>query len=285
MNSFTVEYFGQAAHGAYDPWNGRSALDGVELLNYGVNMMREHIEPSTRIHYVITEGGDAPNVVPEYAKVWYYVRDLSRESVERYYQRILKIAEGAALATGTTHKVTLITGVHECLMNRPMQEAIQANLEMVGDVAFTAEEQEFGKSLQRFLEIEEKRLRRRGPASRRGDRTRDWRLHRRLRGQLHRAPGRLQHHHRRGRRALAQLGHHGMPRHQRRSEGRRRCIKGDRPDRYRADHRSRVAGGCQRGFSRAHRWEALSITDSRRARTTRAIRVEKPGEQRVDAVT
>ncbi len=156
MNSFTVEYFGQAAHGAYDPWNGRSALDGVELLNYGVNMMREHIEPSTRIHYVITEGGDAPNVVPEYAKVWYYVRDLSRESVERYYQRILKIAEGAALATETTHKVTLITGVHECLMNRPMQEAIQANLEMVGDVAFTAQEQEFGKSLQRFLDIEEK---------------------------------------------------------------------------------------------------------------------------------
>ena len=156
MNSFTVEYFGQAAHGAYDPWNGRSALDGVELLNYGVNMMREHIEPTTRIHYVITEGGDAPNVVPEYAKVWYYVRDLSRESVEGYYQRILRIAEGAALATGTTHKVTLITGVHECLMNRPMQEAIQANMEMVGDVGFTGEEQEFGKSLQRYLEIEEK---------------------------------------------------------------------------------------------------------------------------------
>jgi len=156
MNSFTVEYFGQAAHGAYDPWNGRSALDGVELLNYGVNMMREHIEPTTRIHYVIPDGGDAPNVVPEYAKVWYYVRDLSRESVEGYYQRILKIAEGAALATGTTHKVTLITGVHECLMNRPMQEAIQANLELVGDVGFTDQEQEFGKSLQRYLEIEEK---------------------------------------------------------------------------------------------------------------------------------
>jgi aminobenzoyl-glutamate utilization protein B len=156
MNSFTVEFFGQAAHGAYDPWNGRSALDGVEMLNYGVNMMREHVEPTTRIHYVIPDGGDAPNVVPEYAKVWYYVRDLSRESVERYYQRILKIAEGAALATGTTHKVTLITGVHECLMNRPMQEAIQANLEEVGSIEFSADEQQFGKSLQRALEIEEK---------------------------------------------------------------------------------------------------------------------------------
>jgi len=156
MNSFTVEYFGQAAHGAYDPWNGRSALDGVELLNYGVNMMREHIEPTARIHYVIPAGGDAPNVVPEYAKVWYYVRDLNRESVEGYYQRILKIAEGAAMATGTTHQVTLITGVHECLMNRPMQEAIQANLELVGDPGFTADEQAFGKQLQRFLEVEEK---------------------------------------------------------------------------------------------------------------------------------
>ena len=155
MNSFTVEFFGQAAHGAYDPWNGRSALDGVELLNYGVNMMREHIEPTARIHYVIPDGGDAPNVVPEYAKVWYYVRDLNRESVEGYYQRILKIAEGAALATGTTHEVTLITGVHECLMNRPIQEAIQANLELAGDAGFTAEDQAFGKKLQRSLEIEE----------------------------------------------------------------------------------------------------------------------------------
>ena len=155
MNSFTVEFFGQAAHGAYDPWNGRSALDGVELLNYGVNMMREHIEPTARIHYVIPDGGDAPNVVPEYAKVWYYVRDLNRQSVEGYYQRILKIAEGAALATGTRHEVTLITGVHECLMNRPIQEAIQANLELAGDAGFTAEDQAFGKKLQRSLEIEE----------------------------------------------------------------------------------------------------------------------------------
>ena len=142
MNSFTVEYFGQAAHGARDPWNGRSALDAVEMLNYGVNMMREHIEPSARIHYVIPNGGDAPNVVPEYAKVWYYVRDLNRESVQGYYERILKIAEGAALATGTTHKVTLITGV-------------QANLELVGGPEYTDDEQDFAHRLQRYLDVEE----------------------------------------------------------------------------------------------------------------------------------
>jgi aminobenzoyl-glutamate utilization protein B len=156
MNSFTVEYFGQAAHGSRDPWNGRSALDAVELLNYGVNMMREHVEPTARIHYVIPEGGDAPNVVPEYAKVWYYVRDLNRESVQGYYERILKIAEGAALATGTTHEVHLITGVHECLPNRPLQEAVQSNLEIVGGPAYTEEEQEFARRLQRSLGVEEK---------------------------------------------------------------------------------------------------------------------------------
>jgi aminobenzoyl-glutamate utilization protein B len=156
MNSFTVEYFGQAAHGAVDPWNGRSALDAVEMLNYGVNMMREHVEPTARIHYVIPEGGDAPNVVPEYAKVWYYVRDVDRESVRGYYERILKIAQGAALATGTTHEVSLLTGVHECLMNRPLQEEVQANLELVGGPEFTDEEQAFARELQRFLEVEEK---------------------------------------------------------------------------------------------------------------------------------
>jgi aminobenzoyl-glutamate utilization protein B len=156
MNSFTIEYFGQAAHAALDPWNGRSALDAVELMNYGVNLMREHVEPTARIHYVIPDGGDAPNVVPEYAKVWYYVRDVNRETVQGYYDRILKIAEGAALATGTTHKVSLITGVHECLMNRPLQEAVQANLELVGGPEYSEEEQDFARRLQRFLEVEEK---------------------------------------------------------------------------------------------------------------------------------
>jgi len=155
MNSFTVEFFGQAAHGSRDPWNGRSALDAVELMDYGVNLMREHIEPSTRIHYVITDGGDAPNVVPEYAKVWYYVRDVDRDRVQHYYDRILKIAEGAALATETTHQVTLLTGVYECLLLRTLQEAVQANLEAVGGPEFTAAEQEFGHRLQRSLGIAE----------------------------------------------------------------------------------------------------------------------------------
>lgn len=155
MNNFEVEFFGQAAHASADPWNGRSALDAVELMNYGVNLMREHVKPTTRIHYVIPSAGEAPNVVPEYARVWYYVRDINREEVQKHYQRILKIAEGAALSTVTSHKVFLITGVHEYLLNRPLQEALQANLERVGPPAFSAEEQEFARELQRYLDIEE----------------------------------------------------------------------------------------------------------------------------------
>jgi aminobenzoyl-glutamate utilization protein B len=158
LNNFTVEFYGQAAHGAGDPWNGRSALDAVEMMNYGVNMAREHIRPTARIHYVIPSAGDAPNVVPEYAKVWYYVREADREKVKEYYDWILKIAEGAAMATRTTYNVTLITGVHETLLNRPLQEAMQANLELVGAPQFSDEYQEFALALQRSLELEEKGL-------------------------------------------------------------------------------------------------------------------------------
>ncbi len=154
MNSFEVEFRGQAAHAAYDPWNGRSALDAVELMNDGVNLLREHIRPSTRIHYVIPSAGEAPNVVPEFAKVWYYVRDENREFVERYYEHVLDIARGAAIATRTDHTVRLLTGVHAVLFNRPLQEAVQRNLELVGAPQFTDGEQGFAREMQAFLEID-----------------------------------------------------------------------------------------------------------------------------------
>ena len=155
MNNFAVEFFGRSAHGAYDPWNGRSALDAAELMNHGVNLMREHIEPSARIHYVMTNAGEAPNVVPDYARAWYYVRDDNRVKVEKNYSWILDIAAGAARATRTKHEVTLITGVHEMLLNRPLQEAAQANLERVGGPDYTEEEQAFARELQAFLELEQ----------------------------------------------------------------------------------------------------------------------------------
>lgn len=148
INNFEVEFFGQSAHAAGDPWNGRSALDALEMMNFGVNLMREHVEPTSRIHYVIKSGGEAPNVVPDYAKVWYFVRDKDRETVDKNYARILNIAAGAALATGTTHKVNLISGVYSYLLNRPLQLAMQSNLEWIGGPDYTAEEQEWAKKLQ-----------------------------------------------------------------------------------------------------------------------------------------
>lgn len=158
MNNFEVEFRGQAAHSAADPWNGRSALDGVELMNDGINLMREHVRPTTRIHYVISSGGEAPNVVPEYAKGWYYVRDTARVSVEQYYDWIMDIAAGAAMSTRTEHTVTLITGVHEYNLNRPLQEAVLANLEYVGAPGFQQEDQDFARQLQEFLGVEQSGL-------------------------------------------------------------------------------------------------------------------------------
>ena len=155
MNNFTVEFRGRTAHGAADPWNGRSALDAVELMNHAVNMMREHLPPSVRIHYVIEDGGGAPNVVPAYAKVWYYVRDLDRDGVEHAYQWILRAAEGAALATETTHEVTLTTGVHSYLLNRTLVEVLDRNLRAAGAPEWTEEEQAFAREIQRATGKEE----------------------------------------------------------------------------------------------------------------------------------
>ncbi len=151
MNNFEVTFYGKTAHSAGDPWNGRSALDAVELMNIGVNYLREHVIPTVRIHYVIPEAGKAPNVVPDYTKVWYYVRDKDRKGVDLVYDRILKIAEGAALMTGTTHEVYLITGVYNYLKNRKVAEVIHRNLEIVGPPPFSREEQEFAKEIQREL--------------------------------------------------------------------------------------------------------------------------------------
>ena len=158
LNNFEVSFRGQAAHGAADPWNGRSALDAVELMNHAANMMREHVEPSARIHYVIPNAGEAPNVVPENARVWYYVRDTLRTTVEENYQWLTDIAAGAAMMTQTEYEVFLITGVHTYTHLRTLQEAMQANLERVGPPDFDEADQAFARELQRFTEVEESGL-------------------------------------------------------------------------------------------------------------------------------
>ena len=127
MNNFEVVFRGKTAHGAADPWNGRSALDAVELMNIGVNYLREHVKPTVRIHYIINDGGEAPNIVPDYARVWYFVRDINRTGVEDVYKRVLKCAEGAVLKTDTTMEVNLITGVYEYLTNQTLTAKLDRN--------------------------------------------------------------------------------------------------------------------------------------------------------------
>jgi aminobenzoyl-glutamate utilization protein B len=145
---FIVEFKGKAAHAAADPWNGRSALDGVELFLDGVNMLREHVKPSVRMHYVIKSGGDVPNVVPEYAKVWMWVRDSKRSGVDHVFARVKDIASGAALMAGVESKVTIQTGDYEVLVNRKGEEAMQKNLESLGPIVYTEDEIAFAKKIQ-----------------------------------------------------------------------------------------------------------------------------------------
>lgn len=155
MNNFEIIFRGRTAHGAVDPWNGRSALDAVELMDAGVNFLREHVQPTVRIHYIIKNGGEAPNIVPDYAVVWYFVRDNTREGVEQVYQRVLKCAEGAALMTETTMEVNLITGTYEYLPNHELTRLLDRNLHLAGPPQYTEKDQAFAKELQRNLSVTE----------------------------------------------------------------------------------------------------------------------------------
>jgi aminobenzoyl-glutamate utilization protein B len=142
---------GVAAHAAASPWSGRSALDAVEAMDHMVNMMREHVPDGTRIHYVITNGGSAPNVVPDFAEVYYYVRHADAKLVLEIWERIEKAAQGAATGTGTTVDLEVINGVYALLPNEPLARAIDANLRRVGGVAYTPEERAFATRIQASL--------------------------------------------------------------------------------------------------------------------------------------
>jgi aminobenzoyl-glutamate utilization protein B len=146
--SAKFRFHGISAHAAAAPDKGRSALDGVEAMDYMVNMMREHIPQETRIHYVITNGGRAPNVVPDFSEVYYYVRHPKRDIVKDIFDRVVKAATGAAMGTGTTMDYEIIGGTHDLLLNRTLAEAMQLNLEKVGGVTYTPEEIEFAKKIQ-----------------------------------------------------------------------------------------------------------------------------------------
>ncbi len=149
MNSVHFAFHGRTAHAAASPDVGISALDAVELMNVGVNYLREHIAQEARIHYVITRGGGQPNVVPDYAEVWYYVRAPRREAVEQIYQRVVKIAEGASLMTGARLEVRFDTGVYECLPNAVVTQLLEDCLHRVGPPRFSEDEWAFARELEK----------------------------------------------------------------------------------------------------------------------------------------
>jgi aminobenzoyl-glutamate utilization protein B len=141
-------FTGLTAHASGSPDKGRSALDAVELMNVGANFMREHLKEDARVHYVITNGGGAPNVVPAKATVWYYVRANDHADVERNFAWLKDIADGAAKMTRTTVSIQIDTDCHEIIPNDPLAELLLTNLERVGAPKFTPDEHLFARRLQ-----------------------------------------------------------------------------------------------------------------------------------------
>jgi aminobenzoyl-glutamate utilization protein B len=146
--SAKFRFYGIASHAAVSPEKGRSALDAVEAMDNMVNMMREHVPQETRIHYVITNGGKAPNVVPEFAEVYYYVRHSDKAEAVSIFDRIAKAAEGGALGTETKMDYEIIGGTHDLLINKTLAINMQSNLEKVGGVTYTAQEIDYAKKIQ-----------------------------------------------------------------------------------------------------------------------------------------
>lgn len=149
--SAKFRFSGISAHAAAAPERGRSSLDGVEAMDMMVNMMREHIPSSTRIHYIITNGGKAPNVVPDFSEVYYYVRDKDREVVRSVFDRVINAAQGAALGTGTQMEYEVLGGVYNLLPNKTLAKTMFQNLQLVGGVAYTAADKLFAQQLQQTL--------------------------------------------------------------------------------------------------------------------------------------
>jgi len=145
---FKVEFFGQAAHASADPWNGRSASDALELYTAGINYYREHIKPTVRIHYHIQDGGQVVNVVPDYSRLWVRVRDTKRSGMMPVYERVMAMAEGAAILANVDYKISLISGIYEVLVNRAGGEIMQKNLELLGPISYTEDEMVFGRKIQ-----------------------------------------------------------------------------------------------------------------------------------------
>jgi aminobenzoyl-glutamate utilization protein B len=151
MSSVKFQFKGRPAHAALAPHAGRSALDGVELMDIGMNFMREHVIQEARIHYVITKGGEAPNIVPPDAEVWYFIRSPRRTQVDEIWKWMQDVAKGAALMTQTTMSNKLLAATWEQLPNKVLSKLGDANIKAIGTPPFTPEDQKFGEEILKSL--------------------------------------------------------------------------------------------------------------------------------------
>ncbi len=149
FDSVHFHFTGKAAHAAASPESGRSALDGVELMNIGANYLREHIPDAARLHYSITEGGGEPNIVPASASVWYYLRAPERSQVDEIFDRLVKIAQGAALMTETSVSYEMDAACYDVMPNEVLGNLLLKNLREAGAPDFDRADEEFARELSR----------------------------------------------------------------------------------------------------------------------------------------
>ena len=156
VTDYLISFKGKSAHAAADPWNGRSALDAAELFNVGINFMREHVKPSVRMHYVYKNAGNVPNVIPEDASVWLWIRDSKRSGVAEVADRMKEIAKGAALMAGVDYEVKLQSGLYELLTNETGAKVLHNNMEFVGPITYSKEELSFADKIMKEYGLESK---------------------------------------------------------------------------------------------------------------------------------
>ncbi|WP_198164501.1 amidohydrolase [Rhodoplanes sp. Z2-YC6860] len=152
-------FHGKTAHGAVNPWDGKDAVDAVELMDIGFDKLREHLHPTYRAHRTITIGGIQPNIIADTGQIWWFVRDQSMPEAKQTYEKLVKIAEGAALMTGTTYDVKYAASAWPQRGNKAIAEAIQKNIDAVGMPKWSDEEQKFARDFQKFAEKPEIGLR------------------------------------------------------------------------------------------------------------------------------
>ena len=142
-------FHGKTSHAAVDPWDGKNALDALELMDNGVAFLRQQMKPTYRIHRSIMNGGIQPNVIPDFTKIWYFVRDANMHDAKATYDKLLNIAKGADLMTGTTHDVIYQASAWPALSNKALSQVVQKNIEAVGLPKWSDEEQKFARDFQK----------------------------------------------------------------------------------------------------------------------------------------